>query len=85
MGRSCVPPTVRGVLNGSQMNVVLGQRGKIHLVKHIHAEKCVAGEKDVLGGVVSAVLWFQIKAMYFKIMTTGISGTACLVLYPCSY
>jgi len=39
----------------------------------------------MLGGIISALLQFEIKTIYFKIKTTGISGTACLVQYPFSY
>lgn len=52
LGRSSVPPPVKGVVN------VCCSRAKrrIHPVKSIHAEKCIAGEKDVLGGIVSELL-----------------------------
>lgn len=55
----------------------LEQRGVQH-VKWIHAEKCFSQHKGMLGGIILALLMFQIT-------TTGRSGTACLVQYPFPY
>lgn len=75
--KKCDSPTVKGTVNQLQMDFWLGQKG-VHHVKCIHGEKHFAQHKGMLGGIISALLIFEIT-------TTGRSGTACLVQYPFPY